>query len=77
MRGPPSPGRPPRVARRPSPDIAALVRGEVVPFDRIYFRCTPRLPSSGPRWGWLAGPILLGTGRRTPDAVHLDVFVVD
>ncbi|WP_288798370.1 DUF3237 family protein [Arsenicicoccus cauae] len=65
------------MARRPSPDIAALVRGEVVPFDRIYFRCTPRLPSSGPRWGWLAGPILLGTGRRTPDAVHLDVFVVD
>lgn len=54
-------------------DIAALVRGESVPHDRIYFRCTPRMQSSGPRWAWLAGRILVGTGRRTPDAVHLDI----
>nr|WP_286960247.1 hypothetical protein [Arsenicicoccus sp. UBA7492] len=31
------------------------------------------MQSSGPRWAWLAGRILVGTGRRTPDAVHLDI----
>lgn len=57
-------------------DIAKLVRQEPVPADRIYFRCTPRMQSEG-AWGWLAGRILLGSGERRPDAVLLDLFVVE
>ncbi|NHU84276.1 DUF3237 domain-containing protein [Kocuria sp. JC486] len=58
-------------------DIARLVRGEAVDPERIYFRCTPRLESPGPRWGWLAERILVGTGRRLQDRVEIDVFVLE
>jgi hypothetical protein len=58
-------------------DIARLVRGEPVDPERIYFRCTPRLVSSGPTWAWLAERVLLGVGRRHPDRVDLDVFLVN
>ncbi|MCW4384375.1 DUF3237 domain-containing protein [Salinibacterium sp. SYSU T00001] len=58
-------------------DIAALVRGERVDPGRIYFRCTPRMYSAGPRWSYLSSRILLGAGVRTPDEVLLRVFVVD
>ncbi|HLU56743.1 MAG TPA: DUF3237 domain-containing protein [Pseudonocardia sp.] len=58
-------------------DIAALVRGEPVPAERIYFRCTPRMISAGPRWAWLAERILVGTGERHPEAVRLHLYVVD
>lgn len=58
-------------------DIARLVRGEPVDPERIYFRCTPRLLSSGPEWSWLSTRILVGSGRRHPDRVELDVFVVE
>lgn len=58
-------------------DIARLVRGEPVDPERIYFRCSPRMISSGPAWSWLAGRILVGTGRRHPDRVELDVFVLE
>ncbi|WP_219414126.1 DUF3237 family protein [Pseudonocardia nigra] len=57
-------------------DIAALVRGEPVPPERIYFRCTPRLSSPSPRWAWLTERILVGTGERHPDRVRLHLWVV-
>ncbi len=57
-------------------DIAALVRGEAVDPDRIYFRCVPRMVSEG-RWAWLGTRIIIGTGVRYPHSVHLDFFVVD
>ncbi|MFB0836071.1 DUF3237 domain-containing protein [Arthrobacter halodurans] len=57
-------------------DIAALVRGEAVDPDRIYFRCVPRMVSGG-RWAWLGSRVLVGTGVRHPDAVHLEFFVVE
>lgn len=58
-------------------DIAALVRGEQVPGERIYFRCTPRLLSGGPEWAWLSSRILLGSGTRLPTQVRIDVWVLD
>ncbi|AUI50072.1 DUF3237 domain-containing protein [Arthrobacter crystallopoietes] len=58
-------------------DIAALVRGESVPPERIYFRCSPRLSSAGGRWAWLGSKIIIGTGERHPDAVRLNLFVVE
>jgi hypothetical protein len=58
-------------------DIAALVRGESVPPERIYFRCSPRLSSAGERWAWLASKIIVGTGERHPKAVRLNLFVVE
>jgi hypothetical protein len=57
-------------------DIARLVRGEKVPPERIYFRCTPRMESGG-KWAWLGTRILIGSGERLPDAVHLHFHVVD
>ncbi|WP_026818606.1 DUF3237 domain-containing protein [Arthrobacter castelli] len=57
-------------------DIAKLVRGEQVPPERIYFRCHPRMTTTGERWGWLNSRILVGTGERHPDAVRLNLFVV-
>ena len=56
-------------------DIAALVRGDQVDAERIYFRCTPRFAGDG-RWAWLASRIIVGTGERTPDTVLLHLFVV-
>jgi hypothetical protein len=57
-------------------DIAALVRGEPVPPDRIYFRCTPRMSTASARWAWLTERIIVGTGERRPDTVRLHLYVV-
>ena len=51
-------------------DIAALVRNEPVPPERIYFRCSPRALAGGPEWSWLSSRILLGSGTRLPDQVR-------
>ncbi len=42
----------------------------------IYFRCTPRFSTAAPEWAWLNHTIAVGTGRRRPDAVEIDVFTV-
>lgn len=57
-------------------DIARLVRGEPVDPARIYFRCCPRLQSSGGQWAWLGSRIVLGTGERHPREVRLHLYVV-
>jgi hypothetical protein len=58
-------------------DIAALVRNEPVPPERIYFRCSPRALAGGPEWSWLSSRILVGSGTRLPAQVRLDIWVVD
>lgn len=57
-------------------DIAAIVRGEPVPAERIYFRSSPRLDASGEEWAWLADRIFVGTGQRLPSAVVIDIWLV-
>ncbi|MCY1157810.1 MAG: hypothetical protein MOP51_831 [Citricoccus sp.] len=57
-------------------DIAALVRGEEVPAERIYFRCCPRFEVTGERWTWLESTVVIGSGRREPDRVLIDLWRV-
>jgi hypothetical protein len=57
-------------------DIAALVRGDEVPAERIYFRCCPRFEVSGDRWAWLESTVVIGSGRREPDRVLIDLWRV-
>ena len=58
-------------------DIAAIVRGETVDPAKIYFRCTPQLSTPAPQWSWLNSRLLVASGERYPDSVHLDLYVVD
>jgi hypothetical protein len=58
-------------------DIAAIVAGDSVDPDRIYFRSNPRLSSASSRWSWLSSRILIARGERRPESVGLEVFVVD
>lgn len=54
-------------------DTEALAQGRPVPADRVYFRCVPRLSGSG-AWSWIDDRIFVGTGRRHPDRVEVEVF---
>ncbi|SEI84653.1 Protein of unknown function [Arthrobacter sp. yr096] len=57
-------------------DIARLNRGEDIDPALIYFRCTPRFSTSAPGVDWLNHVITVGTGRRRPGSVEIDVFTV-
>ncbi|MBL5973600.1 MAG: DUF3237 domain-containing protein [Candidatus Leucobacter sulfamidivorax] len=57
-------------------DIARLVRGEAVDPARIYFMTAPRLRSASPRWRHLDERLFVARGRRFPDLVSLDVFMI-
>lgn len=67
-----------RALRSAAPeDLQDLMSGVEVPPERIYFRCVPRLTAdeSGPH-AWMNRTLFLGSGRRRPDGVDLDVFRV-
>lgn len=55
---------------------AALMRGEVVPDDAVYFRCQPRFETAAPHLAWLMQRQFIGTGVRRPASVHLSFFTV-
>ena len=57
-------------------DIDALVRGEHVPPERIYFRSQPRLSTAASRLTWMNERLFLGSGQRLPNSVELDVYQV-
>jgi hypothetical protein len=59
-------------------DQRSLMAGEPVDASRIYFRCMPRLTtaSTSPH-AWINGRVFVGTGRRHPGTVVLDIFAVD
>lgn len=60
-------------------DIAALAEGRKVPAERIYFRCAPRFEvadSDTSSWQWLESTVVIGSGRREPEAVIIDLWVV-
>ncbi len=54
----------------------ALLRGEPVTADKVYFRCQPRFETATPRLQWLHTRQFVGQGVRLPDRVELDFFVV-
>jgi len=60
-------------------DITALAEGREVPAERIYFRCAPRFEvadSHNSSWQWLESTVVIGSGRREPDAVIIDLWIV-
>src|SRR5699024_1029021 len=60
-------------------DSAASARGEKIPAERIYFRCAPRFEvadSPATSWQWLESTVVIGSGRREPDAVIIDLWIV-
>lgn len=60
-------------------DITALAEGREVPAERIYFRCAPRFEvadTATSSWQWLESTVVIGSGRREPDAVIIDLWIV-
>jgi Protein of unknown function (DUF3237) len=57
-------------------DIAALVRGEAVPPERIYFRCAPRFEVERKDLAWMTQTLFIGTGARFPDRVEMVFYEV-
>ena len=57
-------------------DIDALVRGEDVPADRVYFRSQPRLASAASRLAWMNERLFLGSGKRLPNSIELDIYQI-
>ncbi|MDV8021258.1 DUF3237 domain-containing protein [Rhodococcus sp. IEGM 1330] len=57
-------------------DIDALVHGEHVAADRVYFRSQPRLSSAASRLAWMNERLFVGSGERLPNSVELDVYQV-
>jgi hypothetical protein len=57
-------------------DIAALVRGESVPQERIYFRCAPRFEVERADLAWMTQTLFIGTGARFPDRVEMVFYEV-
>lgn len=66
-----------RGLRAASPeDTAAIALGEAVPPERVRFRSALRLHGPGSRGARLQEHVLVGAGRRLPDAVVLDVHAL-
>ncbi|TAG28589.1 MAG: DUF3237 domain-containing protein [Burkholderiales bacterium] len=57
-------------------DIAALVRGESVAPERIYFRCAPRFEVERADLAWMTQTLIIGTGARFPDRVEMVFYEV-
>ncbi len=66
-----------RALRRGSAsDMAALVSGEAVPPERIYFRCAPTFEVENPSLHWMTQSLFIGTGARYPDRVEMRFYEV-
>jgi hypothetical protein len=66
-----------RALRRASAaDMAALVRGDTVPPERVYFRCAPTFEVENPSLHWMTQSIFIGTGARYPDRVEMSFYEV-
>lgn len=57
-------------------DTAALIAGERVPAERVYFKCHPKISTADARYQWLSEHLIIGSGQREPDAVVIDLWVV-
>lgn len=57
-------------------DMAKLLRGELVPPDRVYFRTAPAFETSAPQHVWLTRSLFLGLGERRPDSVRVRIFAL-
>ena len=62
--------------RGPPEVMARLAAGERVDPASYYFRASPQFEVQPGPHDWLARNVFLCTGKRWPDAVHLDIFKV-
>lgn len=63
--------------RTATPDVMArLVRGESVPPESVYFRCSPRFETASASLGWISERLFIGSGARHPDKVVMRFFEV-
>ena len=51
-------------------------RREVLPYEDIYVRTTPRFETADPRYEWLNRVIAVANGARTPDGPMYHVFEI-
>lgn len=59
-------------------DLDRMMSGGSVPDERVYFRSVPRLSAPiDSAFAWLNERIFIGTGRRRPEHVEIDIFCVD
>lgn len=63
--------------RTAAPEVMAkLIRGEPVPPEAVYFRCTPSFETASAALGWITERLFVGTGARHPDQVVMRFFEV-
>ncbi len=63
--------------RTAAPEVMAkLIRGEPVPPESVYFRCTPSFETASPVLAWITERLFVGTGARHPDKVVMRFFEV-
>jgi hypothetical protein len=63
--------------RTAEPEVMAkLIRGESVPPEAVYFRCSPRFETASAALGWITERLFVGTGARHPDRVVMRFFEV-
>mgnify|MGYP000364321202 CR=1 FL=1 len=66
-----------RAVRTAAPEVMArLVRGEAVPPESVYFRCSPSFETASASLGWISERLFVGTGARHPDKVVMRFFEV-
>lgn len=66
-----------RAVRTAAPEVMArLVRGEPVPPESVYFRCSPSFETASKSLAWITERLFLGTGARHPDRVVMRFFEV-
>jgi hypothetical protein len=66
-----------RAVRTAAPEVMAkLVRGEPVPPESVYFRCTPSFETASASLAWITERLFVGTGARHPDKVVMRFFEV-
>ena len=66
-----------RAVRTAAPEVMTrLVRGEPVPPELVYFRCSPSFEMASAALSWIAERLFVGTGARHPDRVVMRLFEV-
>jgi len=66
----------PGVRRGPAEVMARLAAGEVVDPAAYYFRASPQIEAPPGPHGWLEENTFVCVGKRWPDTVDLDMYVV-